>query len=82
MAIVHIDLTDRENDCLMTIARETGKSQDEVLANFSSQTDAPCFRVPAECGKIVQIYLLLRSFDANGIDYKIWLSDFYWIQML
>ena len=31
MAIVHIDLTDRENDCLMTIARETGKSQDELL---------------------------------------------------
>ena len=31
MAIVHIDLTDRENDCLMTIERETGKSRDELL---------------------------------------------------
>lgn len=31
MAILHIDLTDQENDSLLTIARQTGKSQDELL---------------------------------------------------
>jgi len=31
MATLHIDLTDQENDSLLTIARQTGKSQDELL---------------------------------------------------
>lgn len=31
MATLHIDLTDQENDSLLTIARQRGKSQDELL---------------------------------------------------
>ena len=31
MATVHLALTEQENESLLTIARETGKSQDEVL---------------------------------------------------
>ena len=31
MATVHIHLTDQENNSLLTIARETGKAQDELL---------------------------------------------------
>ena len=31
MATLHIDLTDQENDSLLTIARHKGKSQDELL---------------------------------------------------
>ena len=31
MATLHINLTDQESDSLLTIARQTGKSQDELL---------------------------------------------------
>lgn len=31
MATLHIDLTDQENDSLLTLARQTGKSQNELL---------------------------------------------------
>ncbi|MBT3602978.1 MAG: CopG family transcriptional regulator [Candidatus Latescibacteria bacterium] len=42
MATLHIDLTDQENDSLLTIARQRGKSQDELLRDAIQDLISQC----------------------------------------
>jgi len=42
MATLHIDLTDHENDSLLTIARQRGKSQDELLRDTIQDLISQC----------------------------------------